>query len=279
MTPAQLFEDLAASTWRRLADAYRLRVPQGETALTDHLLLEMARLEHSGLRALKTPIDEEGVKGTDWEWWIGTPRVGWLRYAVQAKRVTVASGRYEALHHVVGEEHQIDILRRYATANRVIPLYCFYNFQTNLPTAVHWHCERPLEPDQLGCSITPLEVVADALTTRGARSFDRIHRSTKTFPWRCLVRCPRFIGAFAATAPEVRAAALSDLEKTFGQQPVVYSTLPRIVDQGASGDGLLRKNDAFDGDFYDRDVGIYPRRILVADLEGSDDLGAVRLRA
>ncbi len=71
----------------------------------------------------------ESVKGTDWEWWIGNRTHGYLRYAVQAKKLDAKTNRYSSLNHKVGVGSktlfQHDILEKYAHVNQAIPLYAF----------------------------------------------------------------------------------------------------------------------------------------------------------
>lgn len=276
------FEALAASIWHRLADAERLGVSQGETALTDHLLLELARLNHPHLRVVKTPVNEEDVKGTDWEWWIGTPYSGWLRYAAQAKRVTIRTGRYDQLRHMVGATRQLEILSQYALSNHAIPMYCLYNFYSGV-TPAHWHCQRAFDAVQLGCSVAPVSVIDNALDTWGGRTFDAIHRHDHVVPWRCLVRCPRFIGAFVRGPYDIQQAAKGDLQTVVGVEPLVYEALPprlqRVMESSAQADDaptVVEADFAFDREYYNANLGTYPRCIAVIDVSGSDDLGSIR---
>ncbi len=259
--PGKLFEELAQATWHRLADGERFKIRQGETAITDHLLLELARIQHPGIRIVKTPQDQEDSKGTDWEWWVGNFVVGWLRYAIQAKRLDLKSGRYPNLGHKVGKVRQVEILERFATTNHAIPLYCFYNSIEFADYAPYWHCHRPLDPQQLGCSIATLPVVKSALKKRGARNFDWIHTQRHSLPWRCLVRCPAFVSILQ---PSVSGSKRQPTEASefFGVVPRLYPTLPR---------DLLRVTDfvvpqeieGFDPDFYNAGLGLYPKRIAV----------------
>lgn len=271
MSPAELLESLAKSTWNRIHDGHRLHVSQGETAITDHLLLEIARFGSPFIQVAKTPLDVEGSQGTDWEWWIGATGLGWLRYAIQAKRVNWASGRYDQLGHTVGGEHQWEILDRYATGNRAIPMYCFYNHVERRSFAEYWHCHRPEEPAQLGCSVTPLWVVDEALKSRGCRNFNWIHQCDATLPWRCLVRCPPFLshiktkGWADGVPPEV--------EAYFRLRPKVYDAPPDQPGlQRVNGDMSNTQIARFDRDLYDPDIGVYPRRVAIFDLSASRDL-------
>lgn len=281
MNPGKLFEDLATATWQRLADGDRLKVRQGETTITDLLLLELARLGPPAVHVLKTPQDKEDAQGTDWEWWIGTPLRGWLRYAVQAKRIDVDSERYDQIGHKVNGRLQLDILRTYASANRAIPLYCLYNHALKPRYDDYWHCHRPIDPRQLGCSIAPLRVVEKALRRRGARCFEWIHRKENVLPWRCLVRCPAFVEFFSGVTVASRRLMLTQAAEFFGEEPVLYPVLPagfplrREIGVDSFERPLaepIEQLEAFDPQFYSADTIYLPRRIAVVDLTESADL-------
>jgi hypothetical protein len=110
----RLFETLAEQTWDRIRDAHELDVSQGEETITDLNLLEIKRNGISTIRVVKLSIDEEAIKGIDWEWWIGSDAQGWLRYAVQARKIHFASQRYDSLGHKVNGVLQIDLLEVFA---------------------------------------------------------------------------------------------------------------------------------------------------------------------
>jgi hypothetical protein len=194
MNAVELLEILARSTWRTLDRSHRRRVLFGEDAVTSINLNAIASLR-STVVAEDTRANE-ATRGCDFELWIGNDPNGWRRHAVQAKKLTVSSSRYSTLGHVVGGTKQIDILDRYAKANRAAALYCFYNYFTR---AHGWNCTLPVDTEQLGCSVTPSAVVRKALAGRGRRNFSWIHRQRATLPWRCLVRCPLL--AASSTAP------------------------------------------------------------------------------
>jgi hypothetical protein len=284
--PTTLLETLAAATWQRLADGDRLGVRQSETTITDYLLLELARLGRPSIHLLKTPQDKENAQGTDWEWWIGTPVHGWFRYAVQAKLLNLRSERYDQLGHAVAGRLQLDILRQYATINHAIPLYCLYNHVTKPDYYAYWHCHRTIDPLQLGCTIAPLRVVAEGLAVRGGRGFDSIHRRHKVLPWRCLVRCPAFVGIFSRDPVPRPSAMLREAAVFFGVEPVLYSSLPagfRLANDdgsqstenevnGPSPRPSIRQLETLDPQFYSADTEFLPRRIVVMDLTDSPNL-------
>jgi hypothetical protein len=112
--------------WERLGNSKKFGITQGEETLTDNLLLYLASKKLKTINIIQTPKNVETVKGTDWEWWIGNRDQGYLRYAVQAKKLDLKTGRYTSLNHKVGEgasaEFQHAVLEKYARANQAIPL-------------------------------------------------------------------------------------------------------------------------------------------------------------
>jgi len=186
-----LFEILARSTWRTLARAHRRRILFGEDAITSINLNTLASLPKTVV-AEDTRVHEV-TKGCDFELWIGSDSYGWFRYAIQAKKLRVSSSTYAKLAYAVGGRKQIDLLEQYANANRAAALYCFYNYSQR---AHGWACGLSPDPEQLGCSVTPLRVVRSSLIGRGRRNFSWIHNQPETLPWRCLVRCPRLMPGY-----------------------------------------------------------------------------------
>src|SRR5688572_21752390 len=120
MNAVELFELLARSNWGTLERSYRRRVLFGEDAITSINLNALASLPHTVV-AEDTRVTE-ATRGCDFELWIGSDHVGWLRYAVQAKKVKVRSSRYTKLKYTVSGRDQIDVLERYARANRAAAL-------------------------------------------------------------------------------------------------------------------------------------------------------------
>ena len=87
----KLLESLAKQTWDRIKDGYELEISQGEETITDLNLLEIKRSGIRSFQVVKLTKAEEAIKGIDWEWWIGSESQGWLRYAIQAKKIQVES--------------------------------------------------------------------------------------------------------------------------------------------------------------------------------------------
>lgn len=187
MRSVELFEVLASTTWRTILRANRNHVSFGEDAITSINLNAFASLRDGAVVIEDARVDE-AHKGCDFEMWIGNDRKGWSRYAVQAKKITARSGRYERLNHAVRGRSQIQILNDYAKRVRAAPLYCFYNFA---PHVMNWNCTLPRDEPQLGCMVTPALVVEQALRLRGCRHFGWMHIQPETIPWRCLLTCSR----------------------------------------------------------------------------------------
>jgi hypothetical protein len=183
-----LFQLLADETWQRVHDAGYYGITQGEETITDHLLLEILRAHLPEVRSIKKATrQEESRWGIDWEWHIGNDDLGYVRYAVQAKKLD--HERYSHLAHC-GENNklQIDLLEDYANITSAVPLYCLYN-HTGEDTQSAWHCVLGHDQTQLGCTVVPLDQVRLAIQTRGRRNFSFLHSCTDSLPWRCLVRC------------------------------------------------------------------------------------------
>ena len=190
MTRRMVLERLADETWQRLCDARILEIRFGEETITDLLLLELKRLKPSGISIIQTPKAAEPSQGTDWEWWVARRNMGWIRMAVQAKRIGWTNNRYDALGHKVKGQLQIDVLERFAARNRALAVYCLFNHVNRAIEADEWQCGLPLDEAQLGCTLTPSSIVRTALNTFGARTFEALHRDPLTRPWRCWIACP-----------------------------------------------------------------------------------------
>lgn len=222
MSLIKFLEGLAEDTWERVRDGHALGIRLGETGLTDLLLLEIKRTNPPHLRVFKTPHHLESSCGTDWEWWIGSNQTGWLRYAVQAKKLYLPSHAYDALGHTVGGVPQVDVLEAYANANRAIPIYCFYNYSDWVNLATCWQCNLPRQDAQLGCTITPSFIVRHALAGRGTRKFESIHAYPQTIPWRCLLKCPLLHLLYQPNTVQGHAVAMEG----FGREVHVFEALP-----------------------------------------------------
>ena len=264
MTVKELFEDLARATWQRLCDGYRLDIRQGETGLTDLNLLEIRRAHLPCIDVHKTGIREEKWKGTDWEWWVGSDITGWIRYAIQAKRLHLPNETYTSLNKR-GEDQrrQLDKLVEYATLNEAVPLYCFFNYTEQPTLDQFWHCDLPLEPEQLGCTLTSASVVENALSRRG-RNFRWIHLDPETMPWRCIVSCPHFLQFYQLAAATRGAQSHSDFP--FGKLPTLHRRPPIRSSMSPRAQNIGR---TLDRDFYKGDPQSFPSYVATIDISGS----------
>jgi hypothetical protein len=247
----QLLESIASSTWNRIYLGNFYKISQGEETITDFNLLEIAKSSISEVKVIKTPKNEEKNQGTDWEWWIGNNSIGWLRYAIQAKKVDINS-RYAKLGHKVNNRRQIDILESFARENRAIPLYCFYNHIECDDLKNYWHCQLSYEESQFGCTITPSKNVREILLSRGKRNFSCLHEFINTKPWRCLITCP-LIRKIYITKGITNVFEFENIN--------VYEYLPPEIEVARDINSLIK----FPSNIYKGYVG-YPKKILVITL-------------
>ncbi|MEN3762615.1 DUF6615 family protein [Aeromonas veronii] len=241
--------------WQRLENSKTFGISQGEETVTDNLLLYLASQRLSTIKIIQTPKDKEGIKGTDWEWWIGNKAAGFLRYAVQAKKLDLKTGRYASLNHKVGNgvsaDFQHKILEDYAKANNAIPLYAFYNHLDVAQLPKKWNCLLPIDHSKLGCTVTPLKNVEKAISKRGWRTFDKIHSFPETVPLRCLAVCPDI--AFAsAHGGKINVHRL-------GVDAKVYENPWGWISEM----GHLKSFEQMPSKYYDHELGYYPKRILL----------------
>lgn len=266
-TLQSILEALARETWNRLHDASDLSIRFGEETITDLLLLDLRRRKPLLAEIVQTSKSKESISGTDFEWWLGSDRIGWIRFAVQAKKLDFKSMRYVFTHKVNGIL-QIDLLERYAKANGATPIYCLYNRPTDLDEAKHWHCcQTPFERDQMGCTITPSSVVRKTLSIRGSKNFDYIHKNRRSVPWRCLALCPKVRQGLTTPTVGLPPSIITDAESLFDEEPRRYIRLPNDLGRARE----IGRMVEFDDDAYDPDVG-YPKRILILEFNPDEEI-------
>jgi hypothetical protein len=259
--PAELLEDLSRQTWDRIRDGHSLSIRQGESAITDTLLLEIARASLPSMKILKTSQAEECSKGTDWEWWVGSRRHGWLRYAIQAKKIFFPRDTYQMLGHKVGSRLQVDVLLDYATANQAVALYCLYNATDAPDVDRYWHCTLKFERKQLGCTLAPAETIKRCLSMRGKRTFKGVHSDLRVLPWRCIVKCPAILDAYSRrssnASKKVRLPFLNENELA-----TIHPSLPTGL-EGAMETGRV---DKLDEEFFRGNPEYFPRYLAIIDV-------------
>ena len=171
---------ISSDTWRRLARAHLLGARLGEETLTDLLALEMLHFQNSNaFRVFHPTRHQESCWGADLLVWIRR-RSGLTRFlAIQAKKL-YPNGRYTALnHHVSPGVRQIDLLDAFARQYRAIPLYLLFNHFDSGNPAAYWHCCKPFDIEQLGCTLVPkLENRSCDQATRATH----LHRDSRDCP-------------------------------------------------------------------------------------------------
>lgn len=257
---SETFEEITKEIWHGIDDANRYKLTFGEETITDLILLKLVKKNYFNLRILQTLKPLEAKKGTDWEWIVGTNTYGWIRFAVQAKKMNRKTAIYDKLNHLVGkpphEDYQINILRTFATANGAVPLYQFYNYYPAADRNLHWQCHLQYEQEMLGWTFTTLTNVDRALRQRGARNFTQLHQQKITLPVRCLFNCPRFKSYYRDTSIIGRR---SDI---LGEP---FTKLSRLPDEFLTArEGGVLPN--FPEELYNPEINIYPERIAIIEL-------------
>lgn len=253
---ASKFEELGRKIWDDINNANKYNLQLGEETISDNILLQIARQNYFNIRILQTTKPKEAIQGTDWEWYVGSYKYGWIRFAFQAKRLNLMDGRYQNLNHNVGippnQELQLTLLKTFATANNAVPLYTFYNYYPKA-TMKHWHCTESFEMPLLGWTFTPLHNVETALQNYGWRTFDRIHQFEETLPIRCL------FAHFRANYEDKSKNPQDFLGESYKK---IYKLPPQLIN--AIEIGIL--ND-FPEQLYKPEIKIYPKRIAIIDIE------------
>ena len=217
-----LLQKLAEDTWENLREAKLLSVRYGEETITDILMLELRR---KGFKLFKqTSLRDETKYGTDFECWVGSCKMGWVGYAIQAKKLDLRSGTYRNFGHVVKgpNKRQIDILKAYATARKLTPRYCLYSYSFNVDRDILQCCSRQFPEGELGCTLTPPGVIERAISTPRGKDFFSLQSDRLTVPWRCLAICPLLRRSLSPeTFPPVYFSPLLDTDSK------VHASLPQ----------------------------------------------------
>ena len=190
LSPLELFELLARTTWDWLGYARDLGLGVSEDSITDITSLKIAHTQSKDIHVTKVSKRKEQFVGFDWMWVIRRPGQSLAVYAVQAKKLKLDSPDYSygKLKYKTSQGYQLKALRDFANRIRAIPLYCFFN---NVPADIarsKWHClEQQADVSQMGCTLVPLDWVNNVHDKPWLRnSFETIHRDLNAVPWRCL---------------------------------------------------------------------------------------------
>ena len=242
----KMFEGQSRHTWQRLGfvrESYTSRgvlgpVRFGEETITDLMMMDMYERGSTVALFEQTSRRRESRSGTDFEFWLGSEHLGWFRFAIQAKKLDVRTGRYSSLTQWNAHGKQIDLLENYAGANRAAPLYCLYGYEEKATERAHWHCCTGC-PDvqELGCAVTPSLNIREAINTTGAKNFKSIHSKKNTLPWRCLVSCPEIYNSLEAKSKGDAPKPLT----LFDPNSCYHRRLPRYLLR--EGGRVIREND------------------------------------
>ena len=244
-------EAIARCTWHLLREAASVGASIGEETLTDLLAIRLKRDNHKVMQFTKARESRTGVD-IELEVWLGNTRIGWTRLAIQAKKLDVRSRRYRSLDHKNSTGRQIDMLENYANCYGAIPLYLLYNWKED--AYKYWHCSRPVDIEQMGCTVAPLDVIKKAV--QHTKFFNDIHNNTSVFPLRCLAEWPVCCNSSGM-----------DSLRFNGITPRKYN---RIHDYLQTGDENLRSE--FLSEFHDTEIGL-PRRVVVLNIQEEDAPG------
>ena len=240
------FENQSKFTWERLGYAYRSIMDAGqsgplqfgEETITNIFMMDLYVQGSTVTLFEQTSKKKESRSGTDFELWVGSERLGWFRFAVQAKKLNLRTGRYDDLNHKNSIGRQPKLLERYAMSNRACPVYCLYNFTEEVDQDELWHCCDDAKDDmtELGCSMTPLSNIQRAITTHGGKNFRWIHRWKNALPLRCLVACPKVQKSLEAKREGAILSTMAfESSPLFNPDHCYHQTLPRgLSDPGGA---------------------------------------------
>jgi hypothetical protein len=174
----QVFKELAIWTWDRLETAHDVGMPFGEETVTDHLLLELAVRCPTQIKVIPFTKKREHDIGADWEWWFWSSLNRAIGFRIQAKKLDCTTARYESLKFKPCGAAQIDQLIAAAASDRLIPMYCFYNFE---PRKKNF---KFLNSRHQGCSLAHADTILRARKKTGSV----VQQLSK--PWHELVCTP-----------------------------------------------------------------------------------------
>ena len=232
------FSNQSRDIWERLSyvmDSHKTRGPLGpvrfgEETITDLIMMDLYMRGSTLVHFTQTAKPDEALWGTDFELWLESEQLGWFRFAIQAKKLSLTDDRYSSLTQGNSNGDQIDLLEQYARLNRAAPLYCLYNFTEYADKHQHYHCrDGKHELRELGCTVTPSSNIRMAINTWGAKNFNTIHSKENTLPWRCLVSCPMVQLSLVALATKSREAPVFEASPLFDPRSCYHPELPMAL--------------------------------------------------
>jgi hypothetical protein len=195
------FQKIASWVWERIELAQTSGLAFSEETITETILLDLATRHPAKVKIKAFTKTEEGVNGSDWEWWIGQAG-SWFGMRVQAKKIKLPAETFAPLQRygvkkgsTVG---QIDKLLSQAKNDGLNSAYCFYFVSKKWPTLRAWPVYNfigggPISPQ--GC------FVADATAVKAVGKDTLAALAPISVPWHLLVcHCAGGIFNSAASA-------------------------------------------------------------------------------
>jgi hypothetical protein len=124
----KLVDEISCDIWKKLHDGYKTKQPRNETSITDFIWEKLLKNIENSIAAQRTDKGEDKT-GADLEWWIwdNSMKRG-IALRIQAKKIDTKGKSYPCLDHKVNNIPQIDLLLKSSELDKVVPLYCFYNY-------------------------------------------------------------------------------------------------------------------------------------------------------
>ena len=247
----ELFSNQSTGLWERLGyvrESIEGRgvlgpVRFGEETITDLLMMDLFIQGSTVALFRQTSKPDESMWGTDFEIWLGSERLGWFRFAIQAKKLDLRTDRYASLTQSNVNGPQIDLLDQYAQRKRAAPLYCLYNHTDSADELVHWHCcTGPANLKELGCTVTPSSNIRKAINQWNGKNFRRIHRRESTLPWKCLVSCPKVWYLLQVMSGNEKGSQTIRETPLFDPYSCYHETLP-VVFREENQSGVVRRSE------------------------------------
>lgn len=192
----ETFRSLAFRTFDQMGRARRVGHQPLEETFTDTNILELKDRHPAEIFCHTFTKPQEGINGADWEWWItDTSESKWLGLRIQAKVLHLNSNTFAHLHYRSGKSktYQATKLKREATKDGLIPLYCLYLHESPSSPLSRKRCRTfGHTTESYGCSLVPLAHI-EFLQKRGEIN-DLNSVINGAHPWHCLVCCSGYGG-------------------------------------------------------------------------------------
>jgi hypothetical protein len=265
-----LIKRISKDIFLEIALAEKLKISRGEETITDNILLELAKSPFYDITTNQIRKKEESKIGADWEWLVGNKELGYLRVAIQAKKLNPKKGTYNSLKYRVNSTpkntYQHEILEKYSRSNGALPMYSFYNFTEIIKEKTHWHCKKPkFKKELLGWSITPLNVVKKCIKTRGQRTFEAIHSNSETIPMVCFFK---EIGDYLSSNKKNNGKMKVNYFNNFDlNHPItIMENLPEIFLNNERSPCIIDENE-LPSDYINKDIGLIPKTISIFEIK------------